>query len=356
MRLLAAISQHGLGHLAQAAPVLNALRALQPDLQLTIWSGLGRAALQSRIVGPFQHRADAADVGLVMRDAMRVDSAASHAAYLAFHADWPARVSREAAWLRGQAFDRVFADIAYLPLAAAAQAGIAGVAMCSLNWADIARAYLAELPGMTQILAQAHAAYAAADLFLQPDPAMPMEDLPQRRPISPIAAQGRNRRDELNRKLGLPADHKLVLLGFGGIGYQGRGGLPKLDATRWLTSDNWPAEDRPDLIPFSRCDVPFLDLLASCDLLVTKVGYGSFVEANAHALPVLYLDRPDWPETPYLAGWLRQHGNAIAIDETLLFCDALGELMQSLWRQPRKPATPTDGAETAARHLLAGQG
>jgi hypothetical protein len=354
MRLLAAISQHGLGHLAQAAPVLNALRALQPNLQLTIWSGLDRGALQSRIAGPFEHRADAADVGLVMRDAMRVDTSASHAAYLAFHADWPARVSREAAWLRGQAFDRVFADIAYLPLAAAAQAGIAGVAMCSLNWADIARAYLADLPGMTQILAQVHAAYAAADLFLQPLPAMPMEDLPRRRPIAPIAALGRNRRAELNRNLGLPADRKLVLLGFGGIGYQGRGGLPKVDATLWLTPDNWPAEARPDLLAYGRCGLPFLDLLASCDLLVTKVGYGSFVEANAHALPVLYVDRPDWPETPYLAGWLRQHGNAKAIDEASLFSDALGELMHSLWRQPRKPATPADGAEMAARHLLAG--
>jgi len=356
MKLLAAISQHGLGHLAQAAPVLNALRVLQPNLQLTIWSGLDRAALQSRIAGPFEHRPDAADVGLVMCDAMRVDTSASHAAYREFHADWPARVAREATWLRSQAFDRVFADIAYLPLAAAAQAGIAGVAMCSLNWADIARAYLAELPGMTEILVQIHAAYAAADLFLQPEPAMPMEDLPQRRPITSIAAQGRNRRDELNRKLGLPADHKMVLLGFGGIGYQGRGGLPEIDATQWLTPDNWPAENRPDIISFSRCGMPFLDLLASCDLLVTKVGYGSFVEAVVHARPVLYLDRPDWPETPYLAGWLQRHGNAMAIDEGLLFSEALGELMQTLWRQPRKPPTPADGAEAAARHLLAGQG
>jgi hypothetical protein len=356
MRLLAAISQHGLGHLAQAAPVLNALRAMQPNLQLTIWSGLSRATLQARIVGPFEHRTDAADVGLLMRDAMRVDTSASHAAYRAFHVDWSARLTLEADWLRSQAFDRVFADIAYLPLAAAAQAGIVSVAMCSLNWADIAGAYLAELPDMTEILAQIHAAYAAADLFLQPAPSMPMDYLPRRRPIPPIAALGGNRRDELNRKLGLPADHKLVLLGFGGIGYQSRGGMPEIDATLWLAPDNWPVGNRQDLVSTSSCGMPFLDLLASCDLLVTKVGYGSFVEALAHALPVLYLDRSDWPETPHLGGWLQRHGNAMAIDEELLFSDALGGLMQTLWRQPRKPATPSDGAEVAARHLLAGQG
>jgi len=71
MKLLAAISHHGLGHLAQAAPVLNALHVLQPDLELTVWSGLSRAALQARLRIPLVHRAEAADVGMAMTDAMR---------------------------------------------------------------------------------------------------------------------------------------------------------------------------------------------------------------------------------------------------------------------------------------------
>ena len=108
MKLLAAISQHGLGHLAQAAPVLNALRRLEPAVELTIWSGLAPAALRNRITGEFNHRHAAADVGLLMHDAMQVDLAASHAAYCAFHADWPARVLQEADWIRNQGFDLVF--------------------------------------------------------------------------------------------------------------------------------------------------------------------------------------------------------------------------------------------------------
>jgi hypothetical protein len=39
----------------------------------------------------------------------------------------------------------------------------------------------------------------------------------------------------------------------------------------------------------------------------------------------------------------------------VLFSAALGELMQTLWRQPRQPATPANGAEAAARPLLADQ-
>ncbi len=356
MKLLAAISQHGLGHLAQAAPVLNALRTLHPELELTIWSGLGNAALQARIEGPFKHRLESVDFGLVMHNAMRVDQAASHAAYLAFHVDWPARVRQEAEWLRTRAFDQVFADIAYLPLAAAAEAGIRSVAMCSLNWADIAQAYLSDLPGMSEILGQMHAAYASAGVFLQPTPSMPMPALARRRSIAPIAATGRHRRAELIKNLALPVSSKLVLIGFGGIGYQGQGRLPEMADVIWLTPDDWLNNydaSRVDIIAFGRAGLPFIDLLASSDALITKVGYGSFVEAAAHAVPVLYLDRPDWPETPYLAEWLIGQGNATAIDEPILFTGQLAQELANLWLQPRKPAIRADGADQAARLLLA---
>lgn len=356
MKLLAAISQHGLGHLAQAAPVLNALRRLHPELELTVWSGLAPSALRTRINGPFDHRHQSADVGLIMHDAMRVDRPASAAAYQAFHVDWPARVQQEADWLRAQAFDQVFADVAYLPLAAAAHAGVNSVAMCSLNWADVAHAYLAGRPGMEAVFEQIHSAYASAAAFLQPTPCMPMPQLACKRSIAPITALGRNRRPELSAQLALPAGCKLALLGFGGIGYQGQGRLPEIADVIWLTPDEWPSdpgETRSDRITFSRAGMPFLDLLASSDVLLTKVGYGSFVEATAHAVAVLYLDRPDWPETPYLAAWLAEHGTAAVLDEAALFSGRLAATLTELLQRPRKAAITADGAEQAARHLLA---
>jgi hypothetical protein len=353
MKLLATISQHGLGHLAQAAPVLNALRVLHPELELTLWCGLAREVLQQRITGPFEHRHEPVDVGLIMHDALRVDQAASHAAYRTFHANWPGRVQREADWLHDQAFDRVFSDIACLPLAAAAQAGIASIALCSLNWADIAQRYLSDQPGMLPILDQMRAAYNAADVFLQPTPSMPMPDLIRALPIAPIAARGCNRRQELLQRLALPSETKLAVLGFGGIGYSGKGSLTAIDGLVWLAPDDWQAESRTDLIPFSRTGLSFLDLLTSSDVLITKVGYGSFVEATVQAIPVLYLDRPDWPETPYLAAWLQQNGRALAIDETRLFSSQIADIMHSLWRQPHKSTPDADGAEQAAHHLLA---
>jgi len=352
--LLVAISHHGLGHLAQAAPVINALHAARPDLTFTIWSGIPGAALAARIDAPFQHRFEAADVGLAMHDAVRVDLEASRIAHLAFHRDWQARVAREADWLRGQGTDGVLADAACLPLAAAARAGIPGVALCSLNWVDVAGAYLATLPGMAEVLAQMAAAYRSARAFLRATPAMPMDWLENRETLPPIAALGVARATELRARLGVDAAERLVLIGFGGIGYRAARPLPVLDGVRWLVPDDWGAGDAPGagMIPFSRAGLPFLDLLASSDVLVTKVGYGSFVEAAASARPVLYIDRPDWPETPYLTAWLHTHAQAAAIDEGQLFNPEIGALLGKILAEPGKPAVAVDGAAQAARRLM----
>lgn len=348
MKLLAAISHHGLGHLAQAGPVLADLRAKQPDLELTVWSGLGTAALRTRIPMPFEHRFEPADVGLPMIDAVNVDVAASRAAYIDFHADWDRRVAAEATWLLDRGYQGVFSDVAYLPLAAAARAGIPAMALCSLNWRDIAGAYLENEAGMAPILAQMESAYLGVRAFLRPAPAMPMDWLPQGEAISPIASQGRNRRAELAVALGERADSKWLLVGFGGIGYQRA--LPRLPGVTWLAPDDW-RETRPDVIHFGGLAAPFIDLLASCDALLTKVGYGSFVEAVAHGVPVLYIDRPDWPETPFLAKWLDEHGIGESITESEMFSPHAVECLGRLWEKPSKPILETKGAAEAALRI-----
>ncbi len=351
MRLLLAISHHGFGHLAQAAPIANALSQLRPNLEWLVWSGLSRETLSSRLAVSFSHRHDAADVGLVMHDAVRVDVSASLTRYLAFHQDWEEKVSREASWLIENRISAVLSDVAYLPLAAAALADLPAVAFCSLNWLDIANAYLGDQPEIDRILTRISSAYAASRAFLRLTPSMPMDWLKNSEALPPIASRGKDQRAEIDARLNNSADRKLVLIGFGGVAYRSEHALPVLPDVLWLVPDSWPTDDREDLIGFSGIGLPFMDLLASSDVLVTKIGYGSFVEAASHGVPVLYLDRPDWPETPYLTTWLREHGHAHSITETQLFDPGVHNFLAELWEQPRKALIKSTGADLAANRI-----
>lgn len=355
MRLLASISHHGYGHLAQTAPVLNRLTELRPDVRLIVRSALPHDRLAARIHAPFEHLPAAVDCGFPMRDAIRVDVPATLAAYREFHGDWERRVLAESRLLESLDVRAVLSNVAYLQLAAASKAGLPAVAMCSLNWADIFAHYFVEdLRGDAELrgwLAQMRSAYGLATAFLRPAPAMPMADLPNRLAIPPIAARGRAQAESLRWRLSVTGGQRLVVIGMGGIGYRPpMEDWPVAEDIVWLVPDEWGVE-RSDARPFSAAGLSFIDLLASCDALITKPGYGSFVEAATHGLPVLYLPRQDWPESPVLEDWLLAHTRAAPVEEDPLARGDLAEPLRALWNEAAPPPPRADGAEAAARYL-----
>jgi len=353
--LLAAISHHGHGHLAQCAPVLAALRRRLPGLRLTVYSALPRAVLAARIDPPFAYRAGAVDVGMVMADALTVRPAASARAYAAFHRNWDADVADEVRGLARAAVDLVLADIPYRILAAAAQAGIPAVALCSLHWGEIYGAYCAQAAGAGRILREITSAYRAARAFLAPEPALAMPDLPNRVPIGPIARLGRDRRAAVRRRAGLDpqAGGRLVLVAPGGIPTPlPLARWPAQPGVRWIVPPE-SAAARPDVIPVTALGESFVDVLRACDAVITKPGYGMFAEAACNGVPVLYARRGDWPEEPGLAAWLRHHACAREIDPERLRDGDLGGELEALWAMPApRPPRPT-GIEQAADRLEA---
>ena len=342
------ISSHGLGHLAQAAPVLNALREIVPALRLTVRSGLPEARLRARLAGEFTHRAQRSDFGFVMLDAVRIDRAATARAYREAHADWPRTVADEAEQLAALAPDLVLSDVAYQPLAAAAQAGIASMAMCSLNWADLFAHFYADEAWAPAIHAQILAAYRSADAFLRLTPAMPMTSLPNRRTIAPVATLAADRRAALRAQLACPPDEKLVLLAFGGFDVAlPIDRWPQIPGVRWLVPQNM-AVARPDMHAFEPLGIAFGDLLGSVDTVLTKPGYGTFTDAACNATPLLYVRRDDWPEQDCLIDWLHANARCAEVSTDQLVRGELEVPLHALWRQPL-PATPRpDGARQAA--------
>ena len=347
--LYVALSGHGFGHLAQVAPVLNELRRRRPELRLTLQSVLPETVLQQRIVGEFAVIAGMADFGMVMVDALEAKVAESLAAYRAFHAEWDERLAWQEAVLREAAPDGVLADIPYLTLAATARLDLPALALCSLNWADILQGYCSDAPDLATLRAPMLAAYNSALAFLQPAPSMPMPELNNGQPIGPIAALGQERRSKINNRLGLRGDETLVLMGLGGVDMRPPlENWPEFPGVCWLTPPTWKVA-RPDMLSWVALpDCSMLDLIRSCDVLFTKPGYGAFTEAACNGARVLYVERDDWPEEPWLSRWLMAQGNGVKLNRRQLATGALLEPLRELLAQPAKPpVAPTGVAEAA---------
>ena len=342
------ISSHGFGHLAQAAPILNALATLVPEMRLTIRCGLPEDKLRARIQCEFTHLAGRSDFGFVMLDAVSIDLAATAQAYRAQHENWTQRVASEAKMLTENAPDLVLSDVAYLPLAGAAQAGIPSLSMCSLNWADLFAHFYGHEAWAKGIYEQILAAYQSAELFLRLTPAMPMPALPRQRTVAPVAALGQDRRTELRARLACPADEKLVLIAFGGFDKDlNAENWPQHPGVRWLIPASWPIA-RADMTALEPLGQPIIDLVRSVDAVLTKPGYGTFSEAACNGTPVLYVPRENWPEQECLIDWLKNNARCQEVSEANLKKGNLQAALAMLWQRAAPPAPRPDGSLEAA--------
>jgi len=340
--LLAVISDHGFGHLAIVAPLLEAAHR-RLGARLSVQSGLERAVLAARIDAPFEHHRRRCDLGMLMDSAIDVRVAATAAAYADYHRDFPARVADEARWMGGLAPDLVLASVPYLTLAAASRLGVPAVSVCSLNWAGLYRHYCGGLPGAADVHAQILDAYRAGTVFLRPAPSMPMPELPAARAIGPIARPGRHRRAELIANLRLQPGERVLVAALGGIATTlPVAAWPRATGLRYVV----PAEYRgahPDAIDYGVTGLPFMDLLCSADAVLAKPGYGTFAEAACHDIGLLYVRRGDWPEEPYLTAWLHAHARAVEIDRAALARGDFRAAVDALGAMPGPPALAPDG-------------
>lgn len=384
--LLLAVSSHGFGHLSQAAPVVNQLRKLIPDLRLTVRAAFPESQIKKRIFNPDVLQPVADDFGMIMRDALTIDLSASLKAYEAFHASMPDNINRLAQDLMNQQVDLVLSDIPYLTLAAAQKAGIPSVALCCLNWADILEFALTQLQpddsaiqtnqdltleSGQRIVDAIRSIYRKADHFLLPAPSMPMTTLGNTIEIGPVCDPGMNQRatlaSRINNQIEQNDESWLVLVGMGGMPFE-------------LNPKNWPTHlsgkpihyivadqvaeqyargpaqllgQSPSLFAETQTGLSYSDLVASVDLIITKPGYGMFAEAAAAGVPVLYVERLNWPETEALTGWLKAVAHCAEISTETLHRGDLGQYMQHLLQLGRYTPVPPSGNLQAAT-LLAG--
>ncbi|WJW75921.1 hypothetical protein QVG61_02185 [Thiohalobacter sp. IOR34] len=353
MHILCCITPHGFGHAAQTAVVVNALRQRVPGLRLSLQTTVPEWFLASRIEGPFELHPEATDFGLLMDSALDIDLEASARAYARQHAEWSQRLAAQVDFLRRLEPDLVLANVPCLPLLAARQAGCPAVALCSLNWLGIYRHYFAGRPEAPAVLAQMRTAYQSADVFLAPEPAMPMPELDGVRPIGPLARLGRRRREAIDARFGLAPDARLVLVALGGVGARlPVGRWPRQPDVHYLVPAAWGVA-HPQAIPLESLEMDFSDLLASADALLGKCGYGTVAECACNATPLLYIPRPEWPEEPWLLDWLRRHGNAEPVAREQLEAGGPAEALTRLWAQPRSRPPRPDGAGQAVAQLMA---
>lgn len=348
------VSGHGFGHAVRSAEIIRALRGQQPEVVVCV-----RTSAPAWLFPPgIAYQAVDLDAGVIQPDALRVDEACTlrRAAELARGAD--RLVAKEVAALRRAGAGLVVGDVPPLAFLAARAAGLPSVAVANFSWDWIYAPYVEAHPEYRWLLDWLRRCYRSATRLLR----LPFHgDLSAFSPVEDVPLVSRPAsapRATLRARLGARPTERLVLLSFGGLGLSGLdpGRLGELSRYTFLATAKEIRADLPrpaNVRLVSAGQDNYTDLLAACDAVVSKPGFGIVANCLAERVPMLYTDRGNFAEYVVLVEALHRHGPARFISHADLLAADLGPHLDALLGsdQPWTPL-PTDGAAVVARRLL----
>lgn len=355
--IAAYVSGHGFGHMVRAGQVLRALRERRPGLALTVVTSTSERVVRRAAGEPLAVRSAVLDVGVVQRDALTIDEAATASAWQALHRDYAARVETEARWLRERGARLVLADIPPIAFDAAVAAGLPAVGLTNFSWDWIYRQLARREPRLLEAADQAARAYARADLLLELPFAGDLSAFPRRQPIPLVARRPGHTRGEARRCLGLADAARVVLLTFGGIG------VPELDLATlaalpdftFLATEGGRAPGNVRMIDVDalvRDGFDYADLVVAADVVVTKPGYGIVSDAIAGRARMVYTDRGDFAEYAVLVEGMSRLLPAVHVSNDDVRAGRLRDALERVLALPFPDAPDLGGADEAVRWLL----
>jgi hypothetical protein len=348
-----AISGHGYGHAAQVIPVLNALGDLVPGLTAILRTTVPASFFQDRLTIPWELSPAQQDIGCIQDGPLKIDIDATWAGHRHFHETWEARLSHEVAAMQAASPALVIADTPYLAIEAGSCAHIPTIALASFTWDLVLKEYChASDHAQQQLIQRIRESYAKADMALRIIPAPNIDAFSKIVDIGPIASPAASERDRLASALVLAPNEKTVLVGFGGIPLTSLplGHMDQMRHYRFLfdgpVSSGYSRIYSTKTVPFS-----FKTLLASVDVIMTKPGYGTIVEAVALQQTVVYVRRYNFADEPPLVDYLHRYGHGIEL--------SLSDFTHGRWEpallqavngplRSDRPPPPTGAAEAAA--------
>ena len=353
------VTAHGYGHGVRSCDVLGALLAAHPGTKITVTTDLPESFLRSRLPcvdGRLAVRPGAFDVGMVQQDSIRVDVPATLDEALELLAEREKLIDYEAEMLRGEGADLVVADIPAIPLEAAAEAGVPAVAVGNFSWDWIYSPFVARDPRWRPVIRTFETGYRKAKLLLKLPFSPAMSVFPKQVDVPLLAKPGRSRREELAKMTGADSAKRWALLSFTTLDWNEAAlrEVETLEEHEFFTVKplDWPG--RQNIHAVDRMTIGFSDVLATCDAVVSKPGYGILSDCAANAKPLVYAEREDFIEYPLLERELKRYLKNVHVPAADLYAGRLGAALAAVASAPDPAEALSGGGAEKAAEILAG--
>ena len=355
-RIWCAISGHGYGHGAQITSILNELGCRIPQLQVLLRTDLPQDFFQSQLNIPWELLPGRQDIGCVQNDPLKIAVQNTWKEYDRYHINWGQTVQTEAEKIRSEQPDLVVSNISYLAIEAGRQAGIPTVALGSLSWDQVMEYFRTdESEEHLAIIRHIRQAYQKAQLMIRFAPIIPMKAFSNLVDVGPIVGPPLQNSGLVRKHLNITQDEKLVLVAFGGIPLLS---LPvdtmeRFEGFRFLIGGSVKLNRNSRLRTTSMLPIPFRQILAEADLVMTKPGYATILETVRNGIPLVYVRRYNFVDEQVLVDYAHRYGQAMELHIDQFHNGDWIEALETVQQIPLPQEPPPVPGTSAAAEILA---
>ncbi|XP_078443195.1 L-arabinokinase-like isoform X2 [Wolffia australiana] len=285
------VTGHGFGHATRVVEVARHLIAAGHVVYIV--TGAPDFVFTSEIQSPNLHiRKVLLDSGSVQLDALTVDRLGSLEKYSQTAVLPRASIlATEAEWLKSIKCDLVVSDVVPIACRAAYDAGINSVCVTNFSWDFIYAQYIMDAGRHHRsIVWQIAEDYSHCEFLIRLPGYCPMPAFRDAIDVPLVVRQLHKSRQQVREDLGVGENTKLLIFNFGGQ----------------VCGSSENQELPPNFIKLAK-DVYTPDLMAACDCMLGKIGYGNVSEALAYRVPFIFVRRDYFNEEPFLRNMLEYY-------------------------------------------------
>ena len=348
------VSAHGFGHAARAAAVMSAIRRLESDLGLEVFTRVPEWFFSEALSVPVRHHAVTADVGMVQKDPFVADIPATLSRLGDFLPFSESMVREMAAGLTARGCRAVVCDISPLGIAVARAAGVPSILVENFTWDWLYSPYRATYPDIEPFMEMLASWFSAANIHIQTEPVC--RPLSGARPFHPISRPPKEGASAIRKALGVSDTRPLVLITMGGVvsRYRFTRHLEKMPQVTFVLPHDVPRPSRNGNVISLPHHSSFYhpDLVNAADLVIGKLGYSTLAEVGHAGKPFGYIIRGESAESQVLADYTERHLRGQAFSEADIASGRWIESLDALLELKSAAAAFPNDANRAATLVL----
>ncbi len=297
------ISEHGFGHISRSYEVIKYFRENAPIDNLFI--NTTRKDFVKDKTDNLIFREVSLDVGMVQLSSISLNVEKTLEAIFEFEKNKAALIESEIDFLKKEKIDCIISDSSSIPFLLADKLNLPSYFIGNFTWDFIYDNYSKDHPYFKDYSDTLRKEYSLCKLGLILPFHCPMDSIPNKKEIGIIGRRSLKDRDSVRESLGFTDKNRYFLFSFGAYGISDTLGFKNLKENEWIVISGYEGLVGDKVIDVKNIYYP--DLLKACDYVLTKPGYGILSESYLANTPVIYTDRGDFAEYPYLVEALNQY-------------------------------------------------